>query len=185
MTIYFCGDTHFGHNNIIELAKRQFKDVNEMNETIVSNWNRVVKDEDTVYFLGDFCFERGEEDAKYWLSRLKGRIIFIRGNHDHSEMVKLTKATLAMNIGDMLLVHDPYGLDYTGIIIHGHSHKNAKLFDVFRRRICVSCELIDYTPISLDDLMTMYKYLKSEYKKQSKINNRYGQPPKNETKRTI
>jgi calcineurin-like phosphoesterase family protein len=176
--IYFISDTHFNHNNIITLANRPFKDVEEMNETIVENWNRVVKDEDIVYFLGDFCFEEKDKDTNYWLNRLKGKIIFIRGNHDHTKMVKLTKAVLASNLGGLLLLHDPFGLDYSGVLIHGHHHANGKLFDVFRRRICVSCELIDYTPISLDDLMTMYKYLKANYKKQSKENKRYGQPPK-------
>jgi calcineurin-like phosphoesterase family protein len=178
MTVYLIGDLHLQHKKIIELAKRPFKDLNEMNETIINNWNRVVTNEDTVYFLGDFCFEEKDKDANYWKSRLNGKIIFIRGNHDHTEMVKLTKATLATNIGGILLVHDPYGLDYTGILIHGHHHNKGKLFDVFRRRICVSCELIDYTPIKIDELLTMYKYLKGIYKENSKKNKRYGQPIK-------
>lgn len=40
--VYFTSDTHFNHANIIGFCSRPFKNVNEMNETLIANWNRVV-----------------------------------------------------------------------------------------------------------------------------------------------
>ena len=49
--IYFTADTHFGHENIIRFCNRPFSSVTEMDETLITNWNRRVKGNDTVYIL--------------------------------------------------------------------------------------------------------------------------------------
>ena len=56
---FFTSDTHFGHANIIKYCNRPFSSLEEMNSTIIRNWNEMVKPEDTVFFLGDFCFKNG------------------------------------------------------------------------------------------------------------------------------
>lgn len=79
--IYFISDTHFYHSNIIKYSNRPFKDVNEMNETIINSWNSVVKNDDTVYHLGDFCLS-SDDEIKSIFNMLNGNKILIRGNHD-------------------------------------------------------------------------------------------------------
>ncbi len=37
-------------------------------------------------------------------------------------------------------------------IIHGHTHGNSPFIDKKRRRINVSCEVINYTPINFDEI---------------------------------
>ncbi len=59
--MYFISDTHFNHSNIIKYCRLSFKDINEMNETIINNWNSVVTKGDTVYHLGDFCLSTDEK----------------------------------------------------------------------------------------------------------------------------
>jgi calcineurin-like phosphoesterase family protein len=78
MTIWFSADTHLNHFNIIKYCNRPFKSVEEMDETIINNWNSVISNSDVVYFLGDFCMG----DPRKYLSRLQGKIIFISGDHD-------------------------------------------------------------------------------------------------------
>jgi calcineurin-like phosphoesterase family protein len=83
---WFTSDWHLNHKNILQYDRRPFDTVEEMNETIIDNINKVVKKEDTLYYLGDFCFAlNGKLDAVY---EFRDRILcddirFILGNHDH------------------------------------------------------------------------------------------------------
>lgn len=79
--VFFTSDTHFFHGNIIRLAGRPFSGVEEMNEALIENWNRVVPRDGIVFHLGDFAFG-GEENWNAVLDRLKGEIHLVLGNHD-------------------------------------------------------------------------------------------------------
>jgi len=81
MTTFFTSDCHFFHGNIIKYCNRPFANVQEMNETLIANWNSVVKIGDTVYNLGDFGFGNAE-DLIAINKRLNGYKHFIWGNHD-------------------------------------------------------------------------------------------------------
>ena len=93
---YFTADLHFNHKNIIQYCKRSafkhlpefakgherlFKDVDEMNEYLVTEWNGTVTVKDTVRVLGDVAFG-SKSEAKDLCNRLKGKKILIYGNHD-------------------------------------------------------------------------------------------------------
>ena len=78
---FFTSDTHFYHTNIIKYCNRPFKDVEQMNEVMIANWNRVIGTDDTVFHLGDFCLGGAAEWTKI-LDRLNGKIYLIMGNHD-------------------------------------------------------------------------------------------------------
>ncbi len=87
---YYISDLHIGHANAIELDKRPFKDLNEMNDTIINNWNARVKTDDTVYILGDFIWKKENEWA-YFVAPLAGNKVLIRGNHDPKEFSRTTR----------------------------------------------------------------------------------------------
>ena len=71
----------FGHTNVIKYDGRPFKTAKEMDDTIIANWNSVVKDGDTVYHLGDFAFAEVKRVEEI-LRCLNGNKVFIFGNHD-------------------------------------------------------------------------------------------------------
>lgn len=83
--IWFTGDTHFGHANIIRFSKRPFSSIEEHDRQLIENWNSVVDSNDDVYFLGDFSY-RSKHGADYYRNKLKGNIFFIQGNHDKEAM---------------------------------------------------------------------------------------------------
>lgn len=78
---FFTADTHLGHANIIKYCNRPFRSVEEMDEAIIQNWNKVVRRNDIIFHLGDFCFGNYER-LLYYLRRLNGLIYLISGDHD-------------------------------------------------------------------------------------------------------
>lgn len=84
--IWFTADLHLGHRNVIRYSKRPFKDVEEMDEALVTNWNDVVRPGDSVYVVGDFSFHRREQ-SKQLFQRLAGQKFLVRGNHDKEDKV--------------------------------------------------------------------------------------------------
>jgi len=76
--IWFTADTHFDHKNILSLSSRPFDNIEDMNKSLIVNWNRKVTNYDTVYVLGDFAWKN---PAPY-IEQLNGEKLFIRGSHD-------------------------------------------------------------------------------------------------------
>ena len=102
--IFMTSDNHFAHKNIIEYAKRPFKDVDEMDEFMVDRWNERVNYVDTVYHLGDFTLGDLKMATGYF-ARLNGRIIVL-GNPWHHDKRWLPKKLMDVSL--------PYLLSKTG-----------------------------------------------------------------------
>ena len=78
--IYYIADTHFGDERIMRLARRPFETVDQMNTTVIINWNNKVSATDDVYIVGDFA--ASDEVAIDMLKQLNGRKHLVVGNHD-------------------------------------------------------------------------------------------------------
>lgn len=162
-SVYLIGDTHFDHANIIRYCHRPFRSVQEMNETLVRNWNNTVGARDTVYFLGDWAFGRGSRPAKYWIRQLKGHCFSIRGSHDRAAgAAKFSNGKVLHYSGHtFLLIHNPHERprSWHDWIIHGHKHnnsmKNYPFINGKRKTINVGVELINYRPVSIDYLLSL------------------------------
>jgi len=86
MNKFFTADQHFNHKNIIQYCQRSFKNVDEMNETLINNWNAKIKRNDFVYVLGDMIWQ---EPVKEILDKLNGRIIYIYSmEYSHEAVLK-------------------------------------------------------------------------------------------------
>lgn len=158
MKTYFISDLHLNHRNIIKYTQRCFNGVEEMNREIVKKWNSVVGSDDLVYFVGDLCFG----NPNYWLRKLNGTIIFLKGNHDkyinapHNRIIKYKGKKF-------LLVHNPYYIpsNWNEWVIHGHVHNNnLEKYPVINKKnktINVSCELLNYRPVEINEVMELVK----------------------------
>ena len=80
---FYISDLHFYHANMnSRMDNRGFKDVEEMNNFMISQWNSRVRKNDEVVILGDFSWAQGE-DTNEILKQLNGRKFLIKGNHDY------------------------------------------------------------------------------------------------------
>lgn len=79
--IFFTSDLHFNHSNVIKWCNRPFLNVEEMNQSLIDNWNKKVSNKDIVFHLGDLFWKYYND--KQILDALNGeRIYLIPGNHD-------------------------------------------------------------------------------------------------------
>lgn len=136
---YFISDLHFGHKNIIKFDNRPFFSVEEMNSTLINNWNSVVTNKDTVYHLGDFCWGNIEEWEKI-LKSLNGNKVLIQGNHDLREYPANIKKLVAdikpykefkANGRTIIMSHYPilaykHSYDPHVFMFYGHVHKTKE-----------------------------------------------------------
>ena len=159
--IYFTADTHYGHGDIIPICKRPFKSINEMNKTMIRNYNSVVNEEDTCYFLGDFVFPQNIELVKRTLSKLKGTKHLILGNHDNLKPFDYieygftsvhTSFEIQLSNLKIILVHDPAlsCIDRESTFLGGHVHD---LFKEMQNFINVGVDVRKFSPISLTDII--------------------------------
>ena len=164
--IYYTADLHFGYETILHRAGRPFTTVEEMDEALIQNWNAVVREEDTVYVLGDIgSHETPIPGAQ--LSRLNGRKHLIRGNHDtgYEDQQQLLQwfdtVTDLLEIDDgefhITLCHYPIAYAQNGYMIHGHIHNAKKeLYHLLRRLPRVMNAGVDvngFRPVTLAELV--------------------------------
>lgn len=158
--IYVISDTHFNHKNIIEYSERPFQSVEEMNQTMIDNWNKTVKEEDYVYFLGDFCLG-GRENIKKFGLQLKGHKILIMGNHDFSKRELYEEAGFETVYKKQVIIHfDEWDKtihfshkripneETHYLNLYGHVHNKPEDDEQHK---CVCVELHNYTPVPLEN----------------------------------
>ena len=174
--VFFTSDCHFDHANIIKYCNRPFSSVEEMNETIIANWNKVVSENDTVYHLGDFAL--GDKSLiPNIFRRLNGRINVIMGNHDKfnimekignedrliiglfwEEVIKVGKKTIIMNHFPFGSLPDPNS-NYPIIQLHGHVHSTPdKPWNCFDNQYDVGVDNNNFTPVNLAELLDKLHY---------------------------
>lgn len=171
--LYVTSDLHFGHSNVITFTNRPFKDVEEMDNTLISNWNSTVTDEDDIYILGDITLKRDVEYILPILKKLKGRKYLIKGNHDHfikheilaEEFVWIKDYyELKYNKRKFVLCHYPFeewNNSYRGSYhLHGHQH-NPTTYNISqskpKRKYDVGCDANDYKPVLLDNIIQFFE----------------------------
>lgn len=166
---YFTSDTHFGQERTLELSKRPFRTVEDMDMVMISNWNKRVSPESTVYHLGDFGnleylnllnfkelniisgnYERDNDGT------LKEDVIRIVTdyNSNHANKVNLYDTDLEfLNNGlSYKLQHEPIkGIlsSKNDFFLYGHIH-GRQMYKINGLDVGVDCH--GYSPISIEEV---------------------------------
>lgn len=187
MTVWFSADHHFGHKRIIELCRRPFDSVEEMNETLVKNHNSLVAKDDEVWLLGDIVM--GDQSNLDYLRQINGYKILVVGNHDKN-FGKPEKDKLYEDVGVKEIYHDyvdgwiiggervtvshfPYfgdshdndrfednrPTDRGEWLLHGHVHDQWLLYD---RQINVGVDAWAGYPVSTGQIEILIKQVRFE-----------------------
>lgn len=188
--VWFTSDQHFFHEKLLEYIPTRPKDYNQI---MIDNWNMTINGFDIVYVLGDltagvtkFIKDNGLVVDSFQLvsslvSELKGRKIFIRGNHDYftnEQFVEMgfESCQETLELGEFFLTHYPMLPDkYMNekmkmvvdkhleifndsdckYIIHGHSHET----NYGGNRFNVAMDLNGYTPVNIDEIKGYFKQI--------------------------
>lgn len=167
---YYIADTHFGHDNIRRLSNRPFNTVEEMDKTIIDNWNSRVKETDDVYILGDFAYK--SKNPILYLESLKGRKHLIIGNHDDRLSKNPVCKKCFVEINDIKMVNDNgtrivlchYPMvewdGYYRNVLHfyGHIHNNFnnetnQYISKIKNAYNVGVDIIGFMPKTLEEIL--------------------------------
>lgn len=173
MNTYISSDLHVFHKKILDFCpkSRPFQDVDDMNQAIVDNCNKVIKENDTFYILGDVSFGRVSLTVELLNSiKCKNKILIV-GNHDENYLRKLAFREcfkeihhyyeLKHNGNKIILSHYPF-LEWNGsrrginssYMFHGHCHsKNPEKLSC-KRWDCGLDGSETFSPYNLDSLIT-------------------------------
>ena len=180
---YYIADTHFGHQNIIHLVNRPFQTTEEMDKTIIQNWNSVVTDNDEVYIIGDLCFRNAKAPEEY-LKQLKGRKYLILGNHDAEIRIQMSsngkfpgliwiKDYAEIKDGDrkVILFHYPMaewnGYFHGALHLYGHIHNNienkaSQIMINIPGAYNTGADILNFTPQTLDGVINCNKIFRQK-----------------------
>lgn len=166
--LLFTSDLHFHHKNIITHCNRPFSSVEEMEETLIQNWNSKVKLGDVIYCLGDFAF-MNKKNVDHILSRLNGEKHLVRGNHDnrlvtgspHWASVKdLAFLKLKPRKVSLVLCHYPFltwrNSRHGSINLFGHMHGTMQ---GNRQQLDVGVDAWNMFPATLEEIQERLKTL--------------------------
>lgn len=173
MSNYFLiSDLHLGHANSINFKRtdgkplRPFASVEEMDETIIDNWNKVVGKNDKVCILGDVVINKKH---LHKVDRLNGNKALVMGNHDELSLELLSKHFYKVygskEHDTCIFTHIPVHTNQLmrfSANLHGHSHSNFVLNEDGERdwryfNVSVDCDTMNFTPKAWEDIVKILK----------------------------
>lgn len=205
MTTYFTADWHLFHDRAVcgpskEAMEdgshwhgaRPFKSIDAMHRTLIDNYCEVVKDGDSVYFLGDLTMRGPNKCGPVMeiVKALPGRKHYVMGNHDRLAVHTYLKMGF-MSVHSMAwigwgssdasqrdygLIHDPDGVEaikphlggmaYDGWFC-GHVHDEWKIHPDGWAVVNVGVDVWDYAPVTLRALSAAMRKIRYDRRKKN------------------
>lgn len=182
--VWLSADFHAFHDNIIKYSNRPFKNVEEMNATLLSNWNSIVGINDLAYILGDFSLGKFEETVNF-IGKMNGNLVFLRGDHDYwMDDIEKHVSINSKNSNEITIydnqIHEITYRNNSVILCHyamrswrkkfhgsyhffGHSHGRLSKFE---RSMDVGVDTNNFFPITIgtaiDQIDAVFTYVKGQ-----------------------
>jgi calcineurin-like phosphoesterase family protein len=158
MAIFFTADTHFGDHRTLNIHRRPFSGVADMDAALIAAWNAAVGPDDEVWHLGDVA--RRLSDVTPLLARLNGRKHLLRGNNDAPAIADIAgwasvRDYIELDIDGTAIVacHYPFrswnGQARGTLNLHGHSHGKLKALP---RQYDVGVDAQGFRPVTLAEI---------------------------------
>jgi calcineurin-like phosphoesterase family protein len=159
VTVFFTSDTHFGDHRTLNIWKRPFTSVAEMDSLMIERWNAAVAPGDEVWHLGDFC--RRPADAPALLAGLHGTKHLVGGNNDPSGTREAEGWASVQDYAELeeggrrlILCHYAFRSwrdQHKGALnLHGHSHGRLKPLP---RQQDVGVDVWDWRPVTIERIL--------------------------------
>lgn len=166
MTDFFTADPHYGHDNIRKYCERPFNSVEQMDDILIANVNKKVKNGDRLFVLGDFCW--GDNQQKY-LDRINCKnVILVTGNHDKGNFNAFSgvhdyyEMKIQVDGASKLLVLFHYPIKewnqwHRGSYhLFGHTHQQIP-DDPHNYSLDIGVDGHNFEPLSLDEVIAIMK----------------------------
>lgn len=187
--LYFTSDTHFGSQRTLELSKRPFASVEEMDKTIIENFNKILKPDDVLYHLGDFgdydkikyfpCpvvlvlgnYERKDIKEKFkgdidaynaFLSKMGFKFGVILDDHKVIHKFTYDNDNDSYNHIDLWCCHEPSNCNKESnwFNLYGHIH-GRQMIRHYGMDVGVDCH--HFRPVSFDDVLFYKEAIEKHY----------------------
>ena len=174
--IYLTSDLHLCHNKNFLFQPRGFSSIEEHDKAIIDNINKIVKQQDTLYILGDLLLGDNMEGEKKLHQIQCEDVRIIRGNHctdvrvhlyEHSlgyqvlgcaTLIKYKKKNFMLSHYPMLTQNmddgkKPWQKTWN---LCGHSHTKNK-FDPITHSIHVELDAWDNKPVEIEEILELIR----------------------------
>ena len=174
--IWFTSDLHLGHANVLSFTKRQYADIDAMNQGLIDAINDCVEYEDELHILGDYSYKTSRNAARLLRHQIKCRNVhLIRGNHDRDWTQPEVADTFIVDplihtikLADgrkVVLSHYPIldwpAMSHGSIHLHGHIHSdgqyNVRCREAGLLRYDVGVDANGCVPVSLEHILTWFE----------------------------
>jgi calcineurin-like phosphoesterase family protein len=160
--VFLAADLHFGHIGVIAYSRTNFKNTEEHDELLISNWNKTVSKNDKVFILGDITLSKKHIPK---LGRLHGLKVLVGGNHDdynyteYAEYIHDYRGSVSYdtNIFTHIPVHPSELREHGGrwwANFHGHLHHRPSPTDGLYVGVSME-QLPDFAPIEYGDALSI------------------------------
>lgn len=171
----------FGHVKDFLWKPRGFSNIEEHDATIIKNFNSIVNDDDDLYILGDLMLNDNENGLEK-LSKLKGKIHIIFGNHDSQNKIDLYQSlenikggcyatVLKYKKAHFYLSHyptitaNPLGQNawYKNLVnLYGHTHQKDKFYNNNPYMYHVGVDSHNCFPVEIEEIIEDIRNKKCE-----------------------